>query len=105
MGAGTCVNWAPAGIQHVYSAGIQNKGSRKAKHTGRHGPNISDIGIDTAREFDQQSRQHGRMPKVMNLEELLYVNGVGSAADMCRALGTFTIACTYQHHDEPSTAK
>eukprot|EP00959_Pyramimonas_sp_CCMP1952_P161004 3366905-Pyramimonas_sp.AAC.1 len=68
------------------------------------GSNIDITGIHTAREFDQQSRQHGRVPKVMNVERLLHVHGVGSGAAMCRTLGTFTLAHKFQHHDEPPTA-
>eukprot|EP00959_Pyramimonas_sp_CCMP1952_P227421 4754969-Pyramimonas_sp.AAC.1 len=93
MGANTYILSTPAGnIQHVYSAG-------KLETTI---PGKLSI---TAREFNQQSRQHGRMPKVVNLEKLPYANGVGSGAAICRTLRTFTIACTFQHHDEPPTAQ
>eukprot|EP00959_Pyramimonas_sp_CCMP1952_P044478 929518-Pyramimonas_sp.AAC.1 len=44
------------------------------------------------------------MPKVMNLERLLCANGAGSGAAMCRAMGTFTLACDFHHPDKlPAT--
>eukprot|EP00959_Pyramimonas_sp_CCMP1952_P414389 8682466-Pyramimonas_sp.AAC.1 len=91
MGAESYTMSTPIGTQHVTLVEIGSNG------------NI--ISINAAREFDSQSRQHGLMPKAMNLETLPCDNGVGSGAAICRIIGTFAIACNYQHSNEPPTAK
>eukprot|EP00959_Pyramimonas_sp_CCMP1952_P399648 8373446-Pyramimonas_sp.AAC.1 len=59
MGAETRAILAPAGSQHVYSAGkIKTFSPGKQSTQVDIGSSVNIIGINAAREFDQQSRQH-----------------------------------------------
>eukprot|EP00959_Pyramimonas_sp_CCMP1952_P244978 5119938-Pyramimonas_sp.AAC.1 len=69
------------------------------------GSNVNSIGVNAAREFDYQSRRRRHIPKVMDLERLPCVNGVGSGAAMRQTMGASTIACNCHHPNKPPTAK
>eukprot|EP00959_Pyramimonas_sp_CCMP1952_P175969 3677291-Pyramimonas_sp.AAC.1 len=69
------------------------------------GSNINIIGVGAARPFDNQSRLHGHMPRVVNLERRSCANGDGSGAAALQTPGSFKIACKRQHRNEPPTTK